>query len=330
MEDESQSKAITYLADKIRKVQDLLNTASMSADQDTIDYCTNVIEKNKIADLQNILDKFKAMPLRIIKSDTIYSISDKIAQFEKYFPQGKCPGKSWWNSFNASFIRDFVDLENELEILTIISKITFSSYEYEGFNKSVDDLELAKKNHKKMESECNRIIEILKTVSDEDTAKKYCEHFANLADDYQKNANKFLNYTVVFIIIIAIFAVGLLFFGVIPSTDNKITSEVLQALAYRLILFSVLFFALSFFAKNYLNERHNIVINKHREKAVKTFRVFTETQQSADVREKITLLAAYCIFGHQTTGFLKNNKDDDNNINIWSIIESVIAKKTTN
>ncbi len=103
-----------------------------------------------------------------------------------------------------------------------------------------------------------------------------------------------------------------------------------QGMIYRLIIFSTLSYIFVFCAKNYTNMKHNATLNKHRQNALSTFTAFTETQQNPDVRDKITLLAAYCIFGHQSTGFLKNNKDDDSVINVWSIIESVITKKQSN
>ena len=90
--------------------------------------------------------------------------------------------------------------------------------------------------------------------------------------------------------------------------DNDNISLIAQAIFGRAIIFGALGSAIFMCARNYRSHRHNAVVNKHRENALKTYQAFLkEAEESKDPATKAIVLnyAAKCIYAPQETGYDK-------------------------
>ena len=81
------------------------------------------------------------------------------------------------------------------------------------------------------------------------------------------------------------------------------TFETVQLVSSKLLIFGVLTYLLILSAKNYLNHKHNAIVNKHRQNALMTYKAMVDATDDHGSREAILIQAAGCIFNPQTTGY---------------------------
>lgn len=80
----------------------------------------------------------------------------------------------------------------------------------------------------------------------------------------------------------------------------------------------------------YRSLRHNRMVYKHRELALKTFHAFTAASDvDKDVRSALLLQACQCVFSHQPTGFSSNEADLTPHTQILEIVKSAGSKKSS-
>lgn len=330
MSAESHERDINLLLEQRDKLVDSINIMLQSSNDKVAHYCSTIIGKDKIINLIDKLNKLQPLHLKLINSEKLDNISSILFNFKKLFDP-----KAYMNSnISATASSDFDEysskLEKELEILTMISYLIIASFKYDDFNNKMKSFDNAVKRSEDMINAGEVLIKRIESEYTKLGVGIHGEAFRKEAEENDKISKKFLTATIIVSIAIAAFSAWLLC-EVINAPYMDVSNAISwQGMIYRLIIFSTLSYILVFCSKNYTNMKHNATLNRHRQNALSTFTAFTETQQNPDVRDKITLLAAYCIFGHQSTGFLKNNKDDDSVINIWSIIESVITRKQSN
>ena len=105
--------------------------------------------------------------------------------------------------------------------------------------------------------------------------------------------------------------------------DNDNISLIAQAIFGRAIIFGALGSAIFMCARNYRSHRHNAVVNKHRENALKTYQAFLkEAEESKDPATKAIVLnyAAKCIYAPQETGYDKIGGGKDVSIDMHRIL----------
>lgn len=71
----------------------------------------------------------------------------------------------------------------------------------------------------------------------------------------------------------------------------------------KVLTFGVLSFLTYLFAKNFLNHKHNAIVNKHRQNALATYRALVEAAGSPNVADVVLTHASACIFSPQSTGY---------------------------
>ena len=100
-------------------------------------------------------------------------------------------------------------------------------------------------------------------------------------------------------------------------------SLIAQAIFGRAIIFGALGSAIFMCARNYRSHRHNAVVNKHRENALKTYQAFLkEAKESGNPATKAIVLdyAAKCIYAPQETGYDKIGGGKDVSIDMHRIL----------
>ena len=91
-----------------------------------------------------------------------------------------------------------------------------------------------------------------------------------------------------------------------------------QALTSRALVFVALGFGVFFCAKNYLAHRHNAVVNRHRQKALETYRALAEADPKS--REVVLAHAARCIYAPQDSGFARKGESGGGEIPVETIL----------
>lgn len=66
-------------------------------------------------------------------------------------------------------------------------------------------------------------------------------------------------------------------------------------------------------SKNFLNHKHNAIVNKHRQNALMTHTALVEASGDEGVRDAVLLQAANCIFSPQSTGYTQTGESEATN-----------------
>ena len=75
----------------------------------------------------------------------------------------------------------------------------------------------------------------------------------------------------------------------------------------RALIALVLTSLLAYSVKNYMAHKHNAVVNKHRENALRTYKALVESAPSQETKEIVLHHAAACIYAPQDSGYVKDS-----------------------
>lgn len=132
--------------------------------------------------------------------------------------------------------------------------------------------------------------------------------FENAAEEHEDASG----WSLLFAIVTAFLLCALAVFSVAPDieflkTDN--TYDAIQLGLAKVLIFSTLVYLLTQFVKDYNNNRHNAVLNKHRDSALRSYRSLVEATEDETARDVILKEAASCIFSIQPTGYSAPSSD---------------------
>lgn len=151
--------------------------------------------------------------------------------------------------------------------------------------------------------DAKRVLEEIRNVAAEEGVTQQAAHFRAESEDHDKKAEVWRQRVVKLAWMLGVFAVVSLFIHKLPILAPNTVYESLQLAISKVLIFSVLAYMLFLSARNFLNHRHNAVVNKHRQNALMTHRALVEAAVESGVREAIMVQAASCIFTPQPTGY---------------------------
>ena len=83
----------------------------------------------------------------------------------------------------------------------------------------------------------------------------------------------------------------------------------IQIVLGKLLVFGTLSYGVYMSARNFLSNRHNTIVNRHRYNALQTYKALAEAAHTKPDQDVVLIHAAACIFGSQPTGFTKDSGD---------------------
>ncbi|MEZ0150395.1 MAG: hypothetical protein AB9Q19_13945 [Candidatus Reddybacter sp.] len=152
---------------------------------------------------------------------------------------------------------------------------------------------------------------ILKDIRDtaaEQGVTQQAIYFQTESSDHNTDADKWELRTVGVAIVLGAFAVASIFLHKWSWLAPADGYETAQFITSKLLVFGVLTYLLILSAKNYLNHKHNSIVNKHRQNALMTYKAMVDATDDPGSREAILIQAAGCIFNPQTTGYTQGNE----------------------
>jgi hypothetical protein len=162
---------------------------------------------------------------------------------------------------------------------------------------------------KGVEGEANRVLANIKAVAAEQGVSQQAEFFKRAADEHSDDAkiwDRKIKWRAGFV---GVFAVLSLFLHKLPWLTPTTPYETAQLITSKLLIFAVLSYMLLLAAKNYISDRHNTVVNKHRQTALQTFRALADAAGDRGAQDIIVAQAAACIFAPQDTGFSRSGTE---------------------
>lgn len=156
------------------------------------------------------------------------------------------------------------------------------------------------------ETEAKRVLDQIRAVAAEEGVTQQSIHFKSEADQHEKDAEVWRDRTTKLAIGLGVYAAGSVFLHKLPFLTPASTYETVQLAISKVLVFSVLAYMLFLSARNFLNHKHNAIVNRHRQNALMTHRALIEAASEPGIREAIMIQAAGCIFAPQGTGYTES------------------------
>lgn len=157
------------------------------------------------------------------------------------------------------------------------------------------------------ESEAQRVLEEIRNVAAEEGVTQQAAHFRAEAELHETEAEKWRKKTINLSWALGAYAAITLFLHKIPFIAPANTYDTVQLAISKMLVFAVIAYMLFLSARNFLNHKHNAILNKHRQNALMTHKALIEASADSGVREAVMLQAASCIFAPQATGYASQN-----------------------
>jgi hypothetical protein len=154
-------------------------------------------------------------------------------------------------------------------------------------------------------AEIQGALEQVRRAAAEAGVAQHAIHFRNEASGYEKEARTWMVVGGLFAVATILFAVFGLGSDLAKLGETATTARVIQVIASRLVVLSVLTFGLAWAARNYSASRHNLVVNRHRQNALSTFETFVKAASDVQTKDAVLIQATQSIFCSQPSGFVK-------------------------
>lgn len=175
------------------------------------------------------------------------------------------------------------------------------------------------------EKEAKKVLGEIRKVAAEEGVTKQAAHFNAEYDYHSTEADKWQIRTVKLAIALGVFSVISLFIHKISILKPESTYDAIQLSLSKFLVFFVIAYMLFLSAKNFMNHKHNAIINKHRQNALMTHSALVEASGNEGVRDAVLLQASSCIFSPQTTGYASGL---DSNLSHQKSMVEVLSKPT--
>lgn len=158
-------------------------------------------------------------------------------------------------------------------------------------------------------SDADKALEAIRAVAAEQGVSQQAIYFKEEAEQQEILAEKWLVRTYWSAAGVGVFAIFSLFLHKLDWIKPEGTSEMLQVISSKMLIFAVLAYLLLLASRNYTTHKHNAVVNRHRQNALLTYRALVEAASEGGTEDIVLAHAASCIFSPQETGF-SNSKND--------------------
>lgn len=115
--------------------------------------------------------------------------------------------------------------------------------------------------------------------------------------------------------------------GLQVPTNIKDPVILAEHLIPRLIAVTLLSTALIFCIRNFSAQMHNLVVNRHRQKALRTFEVFAGATSDPATKNAVLVQATQAIFAPQPSGYLKTDQEVPQMNQVTEIVRGVTGKE---
>lgn len=138
---------------------------------------------------------------------------------------------------------------------------------------------------------------------------KQAQYFESEATKHATEAEKWGRRTWRWSVAVAIVALTSFVSHRIPWIAPENTTEAIQFVASKVLLFGVLTFMLVRSSRNYMAHKHNEVVNRHKQNSLLTFNALVEAGATPDTRNTVLNHAASSIYATPDSGYVRGGAD---------------------
>ena len=182
-----------------------------------------------------------------------------------------------------------------------------------------DQTEKLMKEIEEQKKAADRILEEVRKTAAERGVSQEASYFKEEADAHRLEAQNWRFWTVSMAVVLGAYGVSTLFFHKISWLTPATTYETVQFTVGKVLVFFVLAYMLALCAKNFLSNRHNEIVNRHRQNALMTYKSLVDAGGSPEARDVILSHAASSVYRLHDTGYTKSS--DGSGSSSSSIVE---------
>ncbi len=201
-------------------------------------------------------------------------------------------------------------IDTKIKLIQLENLRTISDVE-DKIDSKLEEIEKIKKQISKYELDAKKSLESIQDIANKVGVSKYSTIFNKQADVYNKTASKWFYGTIILLMVIIVCSFSLLFGWFNPPNDAS-WGIIVQFTTAKLIIFSALCIAISWTIKTYKANKHNEVLNKHRQNALDIFEAFVNGTSDEQTKNAVLLQAVQSIFAQQSTGYNDNETETGN------------------
>jgi len=176
------------------------------------------------------------------------------------------------------------------------------------FQQIKDQAETIQSALEKQKENAESILKDIRDTAAEQGVTQQAIYFQTESSEHDANADKWEKRTFWVAIVLGVFAITSIFLHKWTWLAPANGYETAQLVTSKLLIFAVLTYLLILSAKNYLNHKHNSIVNKHRQNALMTYKAMVDATDDPGSREAILIQAAGCIFNPQATGYTSGSE----------------------
>lgn len=241
------------------------------------------------------------------QADSVYHLFQQILEFDIDVGEVRNRQTQFIDTLKASFQSHFTQVF-PLISYSVARTVDFNRLEDQGraaVQNVRDQTESLMKEIAQQQSEAARILEEVRKTAAERGVSQEAFYFKGEADGHKIAAETWQSYTIFMSVVVGLYGIATLFIHKIPILTPSNTYETAQLIAGKLIVFFVLVYMLSICAKNFLSNRHNEIVNRHRQNALMTYKSLVDAGGTPAARDVILNHAAASVYQLHDTGFTK-------------------------
>jgi hypothetical protein len=218
------------------------------------------------------------------------------------------------------------------DIIPYFSYSTIKSFDLEKrveetnktLNKLINESKSSIDEQRKILEESKSILETIRQTASKVGVSEYASIFRDEAINNEEQAKNWFKG----MIVVSIFTLGVAIFSIFFLLGEKIrtlgTPQIIQLSIGKIIILSILYYILVLCVRNYNAQRHNFIVNKHRQNSLNTFETFVKSAgKDIDTKNAILLETTRSIFLAQHSGYIKQDIDTESPNKFIEIIRNI-------
>lgn len=269
------------------------------------------------------LDELHIAELNIVKnfSNSVFQHFSEALEFDMNEGDVRNRQKAIVDKVEKSYQQKFTQLFPLISYSAALS-VDFNRLEEQGRATVQDIKDQTKIVMDELKAQQNEVSEILadvrKTAAEQGVSQQAI-YFKDEADLHKTESNVWRIRTIWMSVVVGLYGISTLFLHKVPIISPINTYETVQFTVGKVLVFFVLTYMLSLCSKNFLSNRHNEIVNRHRQNALMTYKALVDASGSQEARDVILNHAAASVYRLHDTGYTKSN--DNGGSSSSSIVE---------
>jgi ElaB/YqjD/DUF883 family membrane-anchored ribosome-binding protein len=154
-----------------------------------------------------------------------------------------------------------------------------------------------------LKSQIHSVVEDAQAAAAEQGVSQQAVYFRSAADQHAAESSFWLKCSIWSGVALVAYALASLFLHKIAVLAPQNTYDSIQLGVSKAFVFGVLSFFLYVCVRNFLANRHNEIVNRHRQNALMTYRQLVDAQKGTGAGDAVLIHASACIYSPQPTGY---------------------------